>query len=684
MTKQATKEHLKLIIRLAGSGDTVALAEEIRVCLLSDFDDGLSKIITEKWISRLRNTAEIRKLRTTLITPSLSSALDSSQLVKVKHHFDVCEFFQEVFSEIDSQSISLQCREAHPDNVACSVAQFIVAANLSFQRATLTSLAKTVKDRIPTSAMTAYERRFRDVLDAGNIVLNSEVALRGSDRARVPTIAEVSSLIRLALLYDEIRQAFDMYSYRGAEVRIRRRSLVVGRTDPKRELLAAIGYERSGSHDQTRQLILAPFAAAVLRACDDLPAGPSFFEFLVAAAAGPCREAARSFGRAFAKDLEMEISDFFDVSTEVALRSNTFAILELIRCWASLYTLALIAEKWSELRAKAVAQEGAEDGSKSQHINETDLLPNVKRRWLIRILAREAGFGVQRAQCLIEEFTSRPGTARADLFYRPLLLLTNDTLALPTPYIRGSRFERNLFVKIATESKLDQKRKGYVPLIELVNGFKSANFQAASNVKVRVDGRDLTDIDLVSFKDGVLFVCQCKILIEPDSLYDMWKSERKLAAAGDQLATCLLHLDEVRSTIFERLRLKGRREVRVAPFILTSSRQFTGLRFAGYPVVDIHYLNFLLAGARNSVISTGDGAIGIGPGRSHIRGEKPTASELEDLIRSTIHAGPERSIRNSYVMRKIGQRRIHLPVMALTGESETGYVIGSAEDEPQS
>lgn len=60
-----------------------------------------------------------------------------------------------------------------------------------------------------------------------------------------------------------------------------------------------------------------------------------------------------------------------------------------------------------------------------------------------------------------------------DLFYRPLVSIS-DRILFPRAYIRSSRFDRNIFLLIATESDLDQKRKGYLPVLSLRTDFLEA------------------------------------------------------------------------------------------------------------------------------------------------------------------------------------------------------------------
>jgi hypothetical protein len=184
------------------------------------------------------------------------------------------------------------------------------------------------------------------------------------------------------------------------------------------------------------------------------------------------------------------------------------------------------------------------------------------------------------------------------MFHKPLMLFCGDIIAVPTPYIRGSRFDSNgTFALIATETDLDQKRKGYLPVLELKASFREAGFHCLTDFKVRDCQRLVTDIDLVVFKDEILFLAQCKIVIEPDTSYEAWKAEGKLRLASKQLRTCMDHYERIRPLLLSQLGVDGR-EKRVVPFILTNTRQFTERSFGGYPVVDIPYIPSLVSGYR--------------------------------------------------------------------------------------
>jgi len=455
---------------------------------------------------------------------------------------------------------------------------------------------------------------------------------------------------------------------------------VINRTERERNLADAVGAERTSSHDHIRSTFLSTVEADLHKECLSIPATGSdtFIDFLRKADAGKAGGSVRKFGQAFAQDLEGEICDFFDLGERVTTNSGTFTVRELVRAWAFIVTIAVLGQRWNERHADVsdgdATKATQKSGDTERAIRDVPVA-ELRRAWLARMLAREAGFSLQKSNSLVEQFTSRSKIGRIDLFYKPLLLLSNHVVLQPTPYIRGSRFERNVFALIATETDLDQKRKGYLPVLGLEKEFKTAGFAALANFRVLINHREVTDIDLVAFKDGILFLGQCKIVIAPDSLYDTWKAEQKLEDAASQLNTCIAYLDEVRATLFERLGLKGTKEQRVVPFILTNVRQFTERRFRNHPVVDIPYLSFVLGGARGTIIGTSPSRIGIESGRSYIEGESPTGAELASLLVQTIHKVQHREIVYKHALRKIGDRKIHIPLMSMQTAGEGGLTV---------
>jgi hypothetical protein len=681
MAKSQSASQIELMRHLADSRDANNFAKQLRPLLMAEFPRWFQILKVQKLVMRFRSVAHVRELREMLLTADVRAALLATDASEIEHHFEVCQFMQELFDQLDAETLALRCCDAHPDIVARCVARVIEIAHYGYQMNALADIKPP--QRMSILQLSNMERQFRDVMDWGNIILNSPVAKNGPDRNYRITDAEIEQLLRLASLYEDLRQVSDLYAYQNGAISIKRRSLVLRTERTERDLAAAVGAERSADRDNIRLALFSGLGLAVSKECSALQVEPkdTFFDFLKKVGNSKANNAAHDFGHALEKDLEQEIAAFFDLGTEVTTKSGTFTVSELIRAWSFISTIGMLGQKWNQRLADVISDgsSSVEKRDRGRRMIRDIPVPELTRGWFVRMLARETGLPHKQSWNLVEQFTSRLPVGRIDLFYKPLLLLSNDVLLLPTPYIVGSRFERNIFMLIATETELDQKKKGYLPVLALNTEFHNAGFRSVPNFRVQVNHRELTDIDIVAFKDGFLFLGQCKIVIEPDSAYDAWKAESKLDSAASQLDICMSHLDEVRTNLFERLGLKDTREQHVVPFILTNTRQFTEMRFKGHPVVDIPYLHFVLGGARGSIIGTGSGKIGTAPGPSHIKGDTPTGEELAALLTRTIHKVKEREMAYRYTIRKIGDRKVHFPLMGMTTAGQGGLFFTSDE-----
>ena len=658
--------------QLASARDTKAFVTELLDLLQRDFSRWFSELKTQKLLSHFRSKSHIETVRALVFALRRTDphfAKEESEALA--HHLDVCAFFQDLFDYIDAETAGLSCRIAHPEVFLRTVVRVLEISNYGFQK---NVTATVISEGGATSLETAqYARRIRDLLDAGNVILCSKIARGGHDRHFTISDAEINKLVELAYLYDEVRALFDAYTYRDVTCRLNRRSLILKNTSREADLAAAVAAERTANADEVRFVLLNMMEVNVERECRNVPvdSSVSFFDFLTALDQA-AQDEARIYLHAFKTDLEYELARFFDLSSIVKTNAGTFSVKELIIAWAFIFAVAMLGQRWSE-RLASVQQK--DDGRKTLVDVPT---PELKRNWVVRLLAREGGVSRQQSRALVQQFSSEIAVGRTDLFYKPLIPIS-DAVLFPTAYIRSSRFDRNVFMLIATESDLDQKKKGYVAVRNLCKEFHKAGFYAVTDCTIRVNHQDITDLDVAAFKDGFLFLGQSKIVIEPDGLYDGWKAEQKLSRAAAQLDKCLEHLDVIRDGLFEQLGIKGFREHRVVPFIVTNSRQFTERRFGGYPVVDLPYLRFVLSGARSAVVGTGSGRLGTAPGKTYIKGRYPTPEEFEELLKRTIHKAMEREMVERYEMKKVGDRKLHIPMVGLKTPGEGQMVITDRE-----
>jgi hypothetical protein len=666
--------------QLASSQNAEAFVERLRPLLLDDFSRWFAELKVQKLIGQFRSQAHIETIRDLLLRPEgKKTPLQRDEAEAVGHHLDVCSFFQDLYDYIDAETAPLSCRVAHPELFVRTIVRVIETVNYGFHRNTT---AAVLAEGGATALQISHNaRQFRDLLDAGNTILNSEIAKKGVDREYKISNADINRLFELAYEYDEVRQLFDIYTYQGASFRINRRSLIIKKNSRETDIAAAVAAERTANYDQIRFAMLTVVEAKVQEECRRIAVESShnFFDFLLKLDQS-ARDASREHYYMLRADFEYELADYFDLDSLVETKAGQFSVRELVSAWAFIFALATLGQRWSERLAVVKEQDSPKASAEGgRRLTVVDVpTPELGRNWFVRLLRKEANVSRKQAEALVEQFSSEIGIGRTDLFYKPLIPIP-DMVLLPTAYVRSSRFDRNIFMLIATESDLDQKKKGYLPVRNLRKDFINAGFQAVTDFTIRIDGQEVTDLDLAAFKDGTLFLAQSKIVIEPDSLYDIWKAEEKLSRAAAQLDKCLQHLEVVREGLFEQLGIRGTHEKRVVPFIVTNSRQFTERRFGGYPVVDVPYVEFLLGGARGAVVGTAPGKLRTGSGKKYIKGSRPTAEEFEELLKRTIHRVMERETVERYGMKKIGDRKIHVPMMGLKTSGEGRMILTDRE-----
>ena len=121
----------------------------------------------------------------------------------------------------------------------------------------------------------------------------------------------------------------------------------------------------------------------------------------------------------------------------------------------------------------------------------------------------------------MRRFQVKGDKSPVDLFFKPLLISESGSeVILCSRFIETGRFERNIFSILVADGVQDQDEKGFRPIEELVKAFQGAGFIAAGDVRIYVNGKLVTDADVVAFKDGELFLGQAKVVIEPDTIYE--------------------------------------------------------------------------------------------------------------------------------------------------------------------
>lgn len=179
------------------------------------------------------------------------------------------------------------------------------------------------------------------------------------------------------------------------------------------------------------------------------------------------------------------------------------------------------------------------------------------------------------------------GSDYVDLQYTPLIDLGN-YVAGSAAVIARSNLVRNVQVAKGLHKGWPT---GQDPMIlELRDELKSAGFNVEIEVKFPF-GKDL-DGDVVAFRDGTLFLFECKHAYHPCSnheLRNVYAHIEKAATQLNQRAPSLLD-PIIQKKLFTSLGWPSAAVTRVCVAIVTSTRVFHGLTLSGHRVVQIHAL----------------------------------------------------------------------------------------------
>ena len=81
------------------------------------------------------------------------------------------------------------------------------------------------------------------------------------------------------------------------------------------------------------------------------------------------------------------------------------------------------------------------------------------------------------------------------------------------------------------------------------------------------------------------------MVIEPDTIYEVWKAEKRLEHAAEQLRKSISYQDELVRALTKKYPGALINVEEVFSFILTNIRQVTEMTIDGFPVVDLPYVN---------------------------------------------------------------------------------------------
>jgi hypothetical protein len=651
-TERPIGADLKKLRKLSVAEDCMGeFLRGLKRLLAEDFDETFEYVKTQKLLTKSRSAAHVEKLSADLETWASGAALSGKRRARLIKHLRICKRVQDLFCEIDRKSSTLTAWSADTDALMLSILSRVELVqeqsnqeaeeeNSLFERRTPMQYIERF------NAIRAEPRRY---CDAANLLLQ-EVARRGSHEGAPPAEEEIRTLFQLASEFATIETMFDNYSFQGWRVDVSAEGLAFipsasdflkARHWAVQRVNAADDVEFLDARDEFAKLMTGGTSE------DRGDLANSFEAFLTSDSGLRVLAKAQRVSLLVNNRMTRNIEEVFDVDSQLATESGVFSIRDLLKVWSFLLAVTFSARYWIK-----------HTDPQSTEAEAQALVPRTSCKFLEDLMLNQAGLPAPLATAVLEQFSTRlDGDRKVDLLLRPLLKLRSGDVALPLTYLETSRFDRNVFKIAINESRVNLSLRGLKPLIIIAKHFKRAQFQVRMNVAVREEHNVVTDVDLVLLKDGRLFLGQVKIVVQPDTCYEMWQVRQKLADAARQLKRAITALERAGGSLTDHLGLgDGQKPTDIVPFILTNVWDFTGAAVAGFPVVDLSYLTVLISGG---VIRSGT--------RNEMHSLKlihrtfPSGPELAALIRKSLHRAMFRQPKIQHVPWMIGGQKILVP-----------------------
>lgn len=262
----------------------------------------------------------------------------------------------------------------------------------------------------------------------------------------------------------------------------------------------------------------------------------------------------------------------------------------------------------------------------------------VARPNLLKML--EVVMSQEKAQELISllSLSTTSSTTGADVYidlqYRPFVQSPNskgDFITIAPAVVAKSNLLRSIMhasgVKKATVAANDPMQ------VAVAKALQAAGFLVRESFNFNIDGKRETDI--FCYRDGVLFVLECKNAYHPCSPHELRNSYDLVTKAEDQLdirAKWLANADN-QKRLFKALGWEFELPARVSTCVVMANRVFSGYRLGDHPVRQAHELINVLS----------RGYVGRGPNVPPRRFWRADTFEVADLLdyldgKSVIHA----------------------------------------------
>lgn len=269
-----------------------------------------------------------------------------------------------------------------------------------------------------------------------------------------------------------------------------------------------------------------------------------------------------------------------------ALVSGSITVLDLLKAQRLFFFLH---------RGLVKAIESHSNFSEKAGLYMASCLAVFQQERLIKLL--EVVVGAVKAPEILHLLTADPSASNLDIQYRPIIAAGGYCM-LSLAVLSKSNLPRNL---------LCSEKRRLVPVTagggdrmqsSLVSALKQAGFLVVEEIELTV-GRNRLEVDVIAWRDGHLFVFECKNNYHPCNAYELRATYDAMTGAANQLALrqAWLSVPANQREFFERMAWPATSPARIHTCIALGNRMFSGYNCEGHPVRHVHeMLNVLLRG----------------------------------------------------------------------------------------
>jgi len=180
-----------------------------------------------------------------------------------------------------------------------------------------------------------------------------------------------------------------------------------------------------------------------------------------------------------------------------------------------------------------------------------------------------------------------------DPYQQPLILLEDNKILVLETYVQNSRFLRNSLKLLAKQNIAKLHNCGYSLETRFQEILQINKFKTDEGKKIEIfdpTGKLKTDLDVLAYREGVLFLGQVKTVLPPGNLYEIYRILETLKHAADQLHLCVdnlaVNMDKIKH-LLGITKDKAFNIEKVVACILTNDVTFEGYKIDDFIVFDI-------------------------------------------------------------------------------------------------